>query len=616
VFAVGLATLAVLCSAAIGYQITRSSLQRQIEERLQLLAAERQARMRAFVNHQYERITLVTSRTQLRTEIRDFLDGLISREAFLAATSQILSDALTATVDFREISVADDAGEVIASTFAPRLQTSVRDLLAFQHGRDRPFLSEPQRDTQGLWCWLSGPSLRADGSTQAVILVRLSADDLQRILWYDDDEENSSFAFLIAREEQQRLVYLLPGSAPVETESNAASFPVMQRAIRGESGFGRTRCFGRDVLAAWSPVHYQQRGLFHWGMVALIDTAEAFQPIDRFRWLVAELLLGIVLASAGIAYFGARRLTGPLHQLMSASQSLARGEAIGQLDVRREDEVGLLARTFNQMANELTRSHQNLEQRAGVLADAKSRLEEELLLAQQVQRYLYPQSAPQVAGLDVAGLSVPAEMLCGDYYDFVVLESDRLVFAVGDVSGHGAGPALLMVEIRAALRSLAMREVPFAEWLPHLNRLMCQDSSAERFVSLFVGEVNLRRRELRYFGAGHNAWLVGTDREVRQIPSTSVVLGLIENICPEGLASVEVRPLAAGDVMLIPTDGIHETQSSSRELYGQPRLEQILQAHCEETAEQLLQALQADVLAFRGAAPQKDDLTAVVVKIL
>ena len=112
--------------------------------------------------------------------------------------------------------------------------------------------------------------------------------------------------------------------------------------------------------------------------------------------------------------------------------------------------------------------------------------EVEMRLARVVQQKLYPVRAPEIEGFDLAGAAFPADHTCGDYYDFVPFPDGRVGIAVGDVSGHGFGPALLMAETRAYLRSLSRTSSDLGQILRRLNRFLCQDTEDERFVTLMV----------------------------------------------------------------------------------------------------------------------------------
>ena len=140
----------------------------------------------------------------------------------------------------------------------------------------------------------------------------------------------------------------------------------------------------------------------------------------------------------------------------------------------------------------------------------RKRAEKELLenkeqfrVAREIQQRLFPKSAPALAGFDIAGASYPAEATGGDYFDYLSMLNDRLGIIVGDVTGHGVGPALLMAETRAYLRVLAGRREDVGEILTRANSVLSEDVGNERFVTLFLARLDPSTRSLVYASAGH-----------------------------------------------------------------------------------------------------------------
>ena len=139
----------------------------------------------------------------------------------------------------------------------------------------------------------------------------------------------------------------------------------------------------------------------------------------------------------------------------------------------------------------------------------------QLANAREIQQRLYPQRVPKVPGLDVAGAAFPADATCGDYFDFISLSDGRLNLVIGDVSGHGLGPAMLMVETRAALRVLLSVPGRIDEILSNLNTLILDDTTDQWFVTLFLACIESDMQTLRYVGAGHAAYSDSAGRGLR-----------------------------------------------------------------------------------------------------
>jgi len=152
--------------------------------------------------------------------------------------------------------------------------------------------------------------------------------------------------------------------------------------------------------------------------------------------------------------------------------------------------------------------------------------EQELAIARSFQSKLYPKSAPAVGGVDVVGSAIPLTQLCGDYYDYVKLGPSRLMLSIGDVSGHGVGPALEMAEVRCTVRILARLGHDIPSIMGDLNRMLCEDLPESAFVSFFLADIDVENRQLRYLGAGHDAVLLRADGTECRLKSTHPLLGI------------------------------------------------------------------------------------------
>jgi len=254
---------------------------------------------------------------------------------------------------------------------------------------------------------------------------------------------------------------------------------------------------------------------------------------------------------------------------------------------------------------------------AGISTDVTDRIwlkrtADELRSAKEVQRRLYPRETLELPGFDIAGSVSAASQLCGDYYDYVARPDGTVTICVGDVSGHGLGPALEMVETRALLRMLLKTTQPLPAVVGTLNQLLCADTPESSFLTLFLAELDPVRRQLHYIGAGHDAWLFRTDGRVQRLESTGMVVALFESAT---FPLSESLVLDGGDLILICTDGLHEAMSPDRELFGLERLCEAVQRHRQEPAAILIGELFAEVRRFTGQAPVRDDMTAVAVRV-
>ena len=239
--------------------------------------------------------------------------------------------------------------------------------------------------------------------------------------------------------------------------------------------------------------------------------------------------------------------------------------------------------------------------------------EQEIQTARRIQQSLYPRNPPQFPGFDFAAMSWPCTKACGDYFDFIPWGENRLGIALGDVSGHGLGPALEMVATRAVLRTAILTETSPVGCLSRLNQILVEDLPDEMFVSLFLAALNTADRTLTYAAAGHDAMILRADGDLERIESTGPVLGMNRSA-----KFLEGRTLSlnSGDILLICTDGVGESMSPARELFGRQRISHLLCAYRRASAQEILNAIHDAAETFRGREPQRDDITGVVVKVL
>ena len=179
----------------------------------------------------------------------------------------------------------------------------------------------------------------------------------------------------------------------------------------------------------------------------------AFAPAVEFFLLFAVIVFAIIeLTAIWVGTELTRTVTGAVAQLYDGTIHINKGDFSHRIAVKSSDQVATLATSFNSMTASLQRLIEEQKQ--------KQRLENELTIAKEVQEQLFPQENVQLASLEVHGFFRPARTVSGDYYDFLTLDSDRLVLAVGDISGKGISAALLMATIHSAVRAYSLQDIP------------------------------------------------------------------------------------------------------------------------------------------------------------
>jgi sigma-B regulation protein RsbU (phosphoserine phosphatase) len=233
-------------------------------------------------------------------------------------------------------------------------------------------------------------------------------------------------------------------------------------------------------------------------------------------------------------------------------------------------------------------------------------------VARDIQRSLFPARSPQIAELDISGMTKPAEETGGDFFDYLRMPDGTLAIAVADVSSHGLGSALLMAETRAYLRALALSRADIGEVLTLANRILVEDVAGKHFVTLFLAQFDPPRRTMRYVAAGHAGYLIDPSGETRTLESTGLPLGIEKEIVfPAG----EEIQLAVGQVVFICTDGIQEAQSPTMRMFGTRRALDSIGRHITGTAEEMVQGLSQAVTSHIATREQHDDITMVAVKV-
>jgi sigma-B regulation protein RsbU (phosphoserine phosphatase) len=246
----------------------------------------------------------------------------------------------------------------------------------------------------------------------------------------------------------------------------------------------------------------------------------------------------------------------------------------------------------------------------------RARMDREIEIAREVQEGLFPQEMPKVHGLEYAGYCRPARGVGGDYYDFVEAPGGGLGIAIGDVSGKGIPAALLMASLRAALRAQTFDGAPdLARLVARLNRLIYEASGANRYATFFYATFDPATRRLDYVNAGHNAPFLfrGAGGEAVRLEGGGPVVGLL----PEAGYETQTIDLRPGDLLVAYTDGISEALNAAVEEWGEERLAEAVRSRgdgCEPQA--LMRTLMEGADAFAAGAPQHDDMTVVVARVV
>ena len=239
--------------------------------------------------------------------------------------------------------------------------------------------------------------------------------------------------------------------------------------------------------------------------------------------------------------------------------------------------------------------------------------EVQLRLARQIQQKFY-RSAPVVPGFDIAAGAYPAYQTSGDYFDFIPLPQGRLAIAVGDVEGHGFGSALVMALTRAYVRSFAAMGLEVDQILMQVNRMLASDLGDGCFVTLMLASLDVHRHSLVFAGAGHvPGYLIGKCGEIEcTLESSGPPLGLFPEV---RLSRSPMIPLRPGQLLVLLTDGITESEAPEGSQWGPKGALNYLSSRRDAPASQLVEGLYQEARRFACYELQKDDITSVILKV-
>ncbi|MGA9789814.1 MAG: SpoIIE family protein phosphatase [Terriglobales bacterium] len=363
--------------------------------------------------------------------------------------------------------------------------------------------------------------------------------------------------------------------------------------------------------------------------------ADYAKGLETILSLIAIVFAIVVVLALFVGTKLTRSITSAVGQLYEGTTYVNRADFSHRISVQSTDQLATLANSFNSMTTSIEKLVQEQKE--------KQRLEGELAIAQEVQAQLYPKLITQLDTLEVHGFCRPARTVSGDYYDFVSLNSDRLMLAVGDISGKGISAALLMATIYSAVRAYSIEDVPVlreavtvgvrldqaavgsglmlasesrgadaspATLLALLNHQLYESTPAAKYATLFLAIYDGATRRLTYTNGGHlQPILISEDGAAQVLDCGGTVVGLFDNLSfPE--ATVQLHP---GDVLVTYTDGVTESENDYGE-FGEERLIQLVRENRHLPLERITEIVAGAVAEWIGDAEQPDDVTLVLAR--
>ena len=336
-----------------------------------------------------------------------------------------------------------------------------------------------------------------------------------------------------------------------------------------------------------------------------IDEVKSQNNMSIITVIFVGLLVGIV-----VALFFATLITKPIGQLVSDIEMVAKGDLEHRTVVRSNDEIGLLAHTFDVMTRNLNMAHKSeVENRAR---------EHELGIAQEIQANLLPKKIPQLAGYDLGCFYLPSKEVGGDYYDYIQIDEHHLGLIVADVSGKGIPGSMVMTMTRSLIRYEAQNNLDPVDTFIKVNRILAQDIRRGMFVTALYVILDTRSGKMKIASAGHNPMVVFRDKtkKVEEINPNGIALGFDKGPIFERTIKMEEMQLFKGDRLALYTDGVVEAMSPDNEEFGEEKFYQLCELHSHLTSNQYINLVVKELEKHRAEAQQSDDITISTLKLL
>ena len=281
-------------------------------------------------------------------------------------------------------------------------------------------------------------------------------------------------------------------------------------------------------------------------------------------------------------------------------------DRIHGLDVGAND---YLTKPFS--PRELAARTRGLLRYAATSRRSEERLEDEFRRASEVQLTLLPGTRPAVPGFDYACFCRPARRVSGDYFDFLILPSGKFAFLVADVAGKGLPAALLGASFHATLRAAALDGLGCGQILERANLAIFDETSCNRYVTVFLGVYSAPTRRLRYANAGHYPPLLIRGGTMLRLEAMTPPVGMFSDLLPLEM-EVELQP---GDRLIVASDGVPEAVNFVGEVFGDLRFGSLLETHANATAAELCGRIIEEATAFALGEPA-DDMTVFTARVL
>ena len=376
----------------------------------------------------------------------------------------------------------------------------------------------------------------------------------------------------------------------------------------GEEGMKQMVIDGQNCYVFYKPL-----GTTNWSMGLVCPERDILSGYKRLQQAVLIIVVLGLLLMLDLISRVIRNELEPLSELNRQAKTIAAGHFQEELvDEGRIDEIGQLNRSFAGMQHSLINYIDELKQTTA----QKASIEHELKVASDIQMAMVPRkfpAFPERNDIDLFAAMVPAKEVGGDLYDYFILD-EQLYFCIGDVSGKGIPASLLMAVTRNLFRIIAQQGHTPESIAMQINSVLSRDNEQGMFVTMFIGQIDLKDGVLRYCNCGHNPpVIVRKDGKAEFIPVkyTNRPLGVWE----EGGFQGETLGCIRGELLLCYTDGLNEAENMKQELLGNDTVIRLMTECARMSAEEVIRKLELEVERHRAGAIPNDDLTLLCLRL-
>lgn len=246
----------------------------------------------------------------------------------------------------------------------------------------------------------------------------------------------------------------------------------------------------------------------------------------------------------------------------------------------------------------------------------KQKIENELMIAREIQLALLPSVIPVIKDYDISGLNLPALQVGGDYYDVIKLSETKFAIVIADVSGKGTPASLLMANIQSAVHSylklFEQDSFDLAKVTENINELIYENTASDKFITFFWGILDSEHNTFEYINAGHNPpLLLGKENKITELSEGGFIIGILDTGINYEVGKVNIEN---DDVIIFYTDGVTEANDINGIEFGEKRLSGVLIENKNLNSQQILQKLKDSLQDFSKDTAQYDDITMIVLK--